>query len=224
MQRFHIKTASLIPILVLALALMGCTRSRPEGEALATPSTAQSQQVLVGETLPTSTQEGAPTTIAIQPTATPTLVPPTPTPVQATEVTTATALSEVTPTSTTVTSLPNPQGTTPGKEFIHIVQRGENLFRIGLKYGIDADTLAQYNGLRDPDKIYAGQSIKIPVEFAPPADDAPPADQEGIHIVRPGDTLTSIALRYGISTQALMAANNLRDPDFIYVGQRLMIP
>lgn len=218
MQRFHIKTASLIALLVLALTLIGCTRSRPEAEALTTPSTAQSQQVPVGETLPTSTQEGAPTTIAIQSTATPTLVSATSTPAQAAEMPTATPLPEVTPTSTAVTSFPNPQGTTSGKEIIHIVQPGENLFRIGLKYGIDADMLAQYNGLSDPDKIYVGQSIKIPGEYAPST------GQEGIHIVRPGDTLTSIALQYGISTQALMAANNLRDPDFIYVGQRLMIP
>jgi LysM repeat protein len=217
MRRFHIKTASLIALLVLALALIGCTRSRPEAEALTTPSP---EQMPVGETLPTTTQEGAPTTIAIQPTATPTLVPPTPTPVPAAEVPTATPLpeAEAVPTPTAVTSLPSPQGTTAGKEIIHIVQRGENLFRIGLKYGLDAATLAQYNGLSDPDRIYVGQSLKIPWEYDSPA------GQEGIHIVRPGDTLTSIALQYGISTQALMAANNLRDPDFIYVGQRLVIP
>lgn len=215
MQRFNIKTASLIPLLILALALMGCTRSRPEAEALTTPSPEQNQQVPVGETLPTTTQEGAPTTIAIQPTATPTLVPATATPAEAP---TATPPPEAVATPTPVTSLPSPQGGTSGKEIIHIVQPGENLFRIGLKYGIDADTLARYNGLRDPDKIYVGQSIKIPGEYDPPA------GQGDIHIVRPGDTLTSIALQYGISTQALMAANNLRDPDFIYIGQRLMIP
>jgi LysM repeat protein len=220
MQRFNIKTASLIPLLILVLVLMGCTRSRPEAEALTTPSPEQNQQGPVGETLPTTTQEGAPTTIAIQPTATPTLVPATATPAQAAEVPTATPLAEAeaVPTPTPVTSFPSPQEATSGKEIIHIVQRGENLFRIGLKYGIDADTLARYNGLSDPDKIYVGQSIKIPGEYDPPA------GQGDIHIVRPGDTLTSIALQYGISTQALMAANNLRDPDFIYIGQRLMIP
>lgn len=43
------------------------------------------------------------------------------------------------------------------------------------------------------------------------------------YTVRSGDNLTSIALRFGVTVQALMARNNLRS-DTIYVGQRLIIP
>lgn len=44
------------------------------------------------------------------------------------------------------------------------------------------------------------------------------------HIVRPGDTLYSIALHYGMSTWAIANANHLWNPNYIYVGQVLAIP
>lgn len=50
--------------------------------------------------------------------------------------------------------------------------------------------------------------------------------QEGspVYYVRAGDTLTSIANRYGVSVEALAAANKLPNADAIYIGQRLVIP
>jgi LysM repeat protein len=44
------------------------------------------------------------------------------------------------------------------------------------------------------------------------------------HVVKRGETLTSIANQYGVSVQALAAANNLANPNVIYVGQCLVIP
>lgn len=44
------------------------------------------------------------------------------------------------------------------------------------------------------------------------------------YVVQPGDTLTSIALRHGTTVRALMDANNLANPDIIFVGQVLLIP
>lgn len=45
-----------------------------------------------------------------------------------------------------------------------------------------------------------------------------------VYTVRPGDTLSEIALRYGVTIEALMAANDLRNPNRIVVGQDLIIP
>jgi LysM repeat protein len=45
-----------------------------------------------------------------------------------------------------------------------------------------------------------------------------------VYTVRPGDTLGSIALKYGVTVEALMEANNLRNPNVIVVGQDLVIP
>ena len=47
-------------------------------------------------------------------------------------------------------------------ELTHIVQAGENLFRIGLQYGFTVDELAAYNGITNPNVLDVGQVIKIP--------------------------------------------------------------
>lgn len=55
-----------------------------------------------------------------------------------------------------------PQETSPTGEIIHTVVAGDNLFRIGLRYGFTAEELAAYNGIPDPDRISIGQQIRIP--------------------------------------------------------------
>ena len=50
----------------------------------------------------------------------------------------------------------------PAEETTHIVQPGENLFRIGLQYGFTVVELADYNGIANPDRIEVGQAIRIP--------------------------------------------------------------
>ncbi len=44
----------------------------------------------------------------------------------------------------------------------HVVQAGENLFRIALRYGTTVQVLAQINGITDPTRIYVGQVIYLP--------------------------------------------------------------
>ncbi|MCC7354913.1 MAG: LysM peptidoglycan-binding domain-containing protein [Anaerolineae bacterium] len=50
------------------------------------------------------------------------------------------------------------------------------------------------------------------------------SQQERIHVVRRGETLANIAWRYGVSVNALVRLNGIRNPNLIYVGQRLRIP
>ena len=107
------------------------------------------------------------------------------------------------------------QGTT-----VHVVQRGENLFRIALRYGVTVNALAAANGLSNTSRIYVGQRLTIPTGGSP----GPTPPSSGVHIVRPGENLFRIALRYGITSQALAAANGIANPNRIYVGQRLVIP
>ncbi|MCB9423326.1 MAG: LysM peptidoglycan-binding domain-containing protein [Ardenticatenaceae bacterium] len=59
---------------------------------------------------------------------------------------------------------PAPDTTTPaeGAEQVYVVQAGDNLFRIGLKYGFTAEELAAYNNIPDITRIDVGQVIKIP--------------------------------------------------------------
>ncbi|HWP58712.1 MAG TPA: LysM peptidoglycan-binding domain-containing M23 family metallopeptidase [Candidatus Acidoferrales bacterium] len=67
----------------------------------------------------------------------------------------------------------------------HVVQRGENLFRIGQAYDVPYHELAAVNGIRDPARIYVGQKIfvpgatrQLPVAIITPGDGAPASDGE----------------------------------------------
>ena len=60
---------------------------------------------------------------------------------------------------------------------------------------------------------------------AAPAVAAPTAiGSPGSHMVRPGETLSSIGRLYGVSAWAIASANHLHNPNHIYAGQWLQIP
>lgn len=108
-------------------------------------------------------------------------------------------------------------GPAPGTATVHIVQSGETLFSIALRYGVTVEALKAANGLGS-DIIYVGQRLVVP--GGQPAGPT----QERYHIVQPGDTLLTIAVRYGTTVEAIVRANGLPNADFIWVGQRLLIP
>ena len=53
---------------------------------------------------------------------------------------------------------------------------------------------------------------------------APQGADTVVYVVKPGDTLRSIAAAHGTTISAIVRANELSNPDVIYPGQRLMIP
>jgi LysM repeat protein len=57
-----------------------------------------------------------------------------------------------------------------------------------------------------------------------PVEDQSAGGEEEIYIVQAGDSLGAIAGRFGVSVAALVEANNLANPDFVFSGQRLIIP
>lgn len=178
---------------------------------------------------PLITAESLPT-----PEPSPTSAPPTPEP--------PTATPEVSPSPTAQT---NSAG-----ETIHVVQAGENLYRIGLQYGLSWVVIAEFNGITDPNAITVGQELRIPplptatpeTQSAAPADARQPtaaAEQSVIDgaataasgpssavvvAVSPGDTLYAIAQRHGVTWDQVAEANGLSAPNQIYAGQVLKIP
>ncbi|MBE6823729.1 MAG: LysM peptidoglycan-binding domain-containing protein [Ruminococcaceae bacterium] len=96
----------------------------------------------------------------------------------------------------------------------YTVRPGNTLFAIAQLYGTTPIDIARYNGIVYPYTIYPGQVLRIPVK-----DVTPPM----YYFVRPGDTLYSIANRYGIDIKTLVAINALEDPNTIYPGQRLVL-
>ena len=109
----------------------------------------------------------------------------------------------------------------------HVVQAGENLYRIGLQYGISWVVLAQYNNLPNANAIYAGQELRIPPseEAAQETPTPTPAPApETTYVVQPGDNLYRIGLMFDVSWVEIADANGIVNPNRIVVGQELTIP
>lgn len=98
---------------------------------------------------------------------------------------------------------------------VHLVRPGETLSAIASKYRRSVSVLAKVNHLRNPNLIVVGQRLRIP---------GAATGATRIHIVRRGETLSSIAARFGTSVASLAKRNKLANPNLILVGQRLRVP
>jgi LysM repeat protein len=108
---------------------------------------------------------------------------------------------------------------------VYVVQPGDNLFRIGLRYGLAAQQIASANNLSSVSQIVVGQRLIIPAPGAASAPAYSPASAaQSYYVVGAGEGLYRIALRYGVSVQALAAANSITNVNQVYIGQRLVIP
>ncbi len=99
---------------------------------------------------------------------------------------------------------------------MHVVQRGENLFRIALQYDLFAAEVAKANGITDNDSIVVGQRLIIPLIQGLP-------DEPLAHTALAGETIHSIATAYGKTVDELLSLNGLAEDAEVYVGQRLVI-
>jgi LysM repeat protein len=106
----------------------------------------------------------------------------------------------------------------------HVVGPGENLYRIALRYGTTVQALAQLNGITDPSHVFVGQTLHITGNSTAPVTSPPPTSTTVTHIVQHGETLSVIALRYGVTTWILIQANSITNPALIFPGQALTIP
>jgi LysM repeat protein len=113
-----------------------------------------------------------------------------------------------------------------------VVQPGDTLTAISRRHNVPVNDLVALNGLGNPNRIYAGQTLRVgvetPVPVPPPATPAPAATTApsagGVHAVQRGENLTWIARRFGVTVAAIVAANGIGDPGRIYAGQQLIIP
>ena len=154
-----------------------------------------------------------PTQAPMTPTASPTTGPsPTATPVEA-----ATETPTEAPTAT------------PASLVVHVVLPGETLSSIARQYGVTYRAILEANGMTDPSLLKVGQELIIPtpVEAATETPTEAPTVTPAVlvvHVVLPGETLSSIGRLYGVTYQAIMEANGMTDPGLLEVGQELIIP
>jgi len=127
------------------------------------------------------------------------------------------------------------QGTTGpvngGCASYHTVRTGDTLSGIAWDYNTTIQQLLQMNNLYNKDILYVGERICVPGQsgYAPQPGYNPqpigyyPSPTTYYHTVSAGETLSSIAYRYGVNYWTIMQANNLTTT-VIWVGQQLIIP
>ncbi|MBX2998144.1 MAG: LysM peptidoglycan-binding domain-containing protein [Caldilineaceae bacterium] len=119
--------------------------------------------------------------------------------------------------STTGTTAGRASSSTPA---VHIVRAGETLFAIAQTYGVTAAELVTANQITNPNQLQTGQRLIIPGVTAAEIE----AANRVIHVVAAGEGLNAIARRYNVSVNAIIEANNISNPNFLTVGQQLIIP
>lgn len=178
-------------------------------------------------------QQGSPTAPALTPPALPTTDPAlVPTTDPALVPTTDPALLP----TTDPAALPTPgadggvQVTPPATgQTTYTVVAGDTLFSIASAYGITVDELATANNIDPNGLLTPGQALIIPaagtVTVQPTVVGQPTTTAgERVHIVQAGENLFRIGLRYGFTVAELAAYNNIANPNYISVGQTILIP
>ena len=113
---------------------------------------------------------------------------------------------------------------------IHTVQAGDSLWAIARKYGCTVTKIVAANSdlIKNPNRIYAGWQLKIPLSGTGGTSDAvlPENQIRDIYIVRKGDTLWAIARKCGCPVAEIISLNRelIRNPARIFPGWELKVP
>lgn len=97
---------------------------------------------------------------------------------------------------------------------LYTVRRGDTLWGISRKFGTSINSIVALNGIKNPNLIYAGEVFKIP---------SARSEQAVIYTVKRGDTLWGISRKFGTTVENLVKLNSVKNPNLIYVGEKLII-
>ncbi|MFN8471803.1 MAG: LysM peptidoglycan-binding domain-containing protein [Anaerolineae bacterium] len=119
---------------------------------------------------------------------------------------------------------------------VHVVRWGDTLSGIADRYGTSPILIINANGIRNPNHLVVGARLVIPVKgYVAPAWTAPkpaplpapgPAPAPGSCIpytIQPGDSVSSIAARFGVSDVSLIQVNNIINPNYIHAGVTIRV-
>jgi LysM repeat protein len=123
--------------------------------------------------------------------------------------------------------VPTSVGTTPAANpGTYTVQRGDWIYALARRFGVSVPSLLAANPGINPNFVYPGLVLNIPGGSSPgPVPPGPvPPGPGGTYVVRLGDTLFLIAVRFHTTIYAIQIANHLANPNFIYPGQTLILP
>jgi murein DD-endopeptidase MepM/ murein hydrolase activator NlpD len=128
---------------------------------------------------------------------------------------------------------------------LYVVQVGDSPYQIARRFGIPLESFLALNNISDPRRLRPGQVLRVTghattlpatvevtpspaatvaVTPSPAATVAVTAGTHTIYVIQGGDIPYNIARRFGISVEALLAANQITDPRRLQIGQELIIP
>jgi membrane-bound lytic murein transglycosylase D len=107
-----------------------------------------------------------------------------------------------------------------GRARVQVVRRGDSLWTIARRHGMNVNTLALLNGMHPDDALRAGQRIRLSEGSSAPRR---VAHRKVVYTVREGDTMAQIATLFQCSVPQLLAWNGLSSHSHIHAGQKLHI-
>lgn len=112
------------------------------------------------------------------------------------------------------------------KDIVYTVKEGDNIYRIANMFNSSVDDIIKLNNL-ESNLLSVGQVLRIPSTNVSipekPNDTINQIETQGTYIVKPGDSLYTIANRFGIGVDDIVKVNDLKT-NLLSLGQRLIIP
>jgi len=102
--------------------------------------------------------------------------------------------------------------------FVYTVRKGDTLSKLAAKFNTTPEEIKRLNGLKNPHRINKGQKLRIP---------GAGASSSGLfreHRVKKGESVWSIAKKYGVSVSSIISVNAIKNKRLLKPGQRLLIP
>lgn len=118
-----------------------------------------------------------------------------------------------------VLTIPSNSGSNPDNMFMYTVSRGDTLYGIAKKYGTSVEEIKRINYLTG-NSLVIGQVLRIPEMYTKPEDMVIPS-YFNYKVVK-GDTLYSIAKKFGVSVDSIINDNSLKN-NTLTIGQNLKI-
>lgn len=124
-------------------------------------------------------------------------------------------------------NIPNPNLIYVGQKIVimlsnvastYTVKKGDTLSQIAIEFQTTVSTIVSLNNIPNPNLIYPGQKLILTGNKAETHDCG-----HIIYTIKWGDTLSQIALKYGVAVKSIAEQNQISNPNLIYAGNTLRI-
>lgn len=118
--------------------------------------------------------------------------------------------------------IPGGSSSTNSESTTYVVQSGNTLSGIASRFNTSVTLLARLNDISNPNLIYPGQRLILPTNSKDGS--GINSSSKIVYRIQYGDTLSSIALRFGTTVNNIATYNGISNPNLIYAGEILRIP